>query len=315
MLALPTCSSEDKINYFLDNIKEEISKLGDSDYDISILVYINGKGAKEKKEEILFKGNAEIIVIADDKCIGKNDAMNNMVKYMRKQKVDIVHFFDDDVILAPGSLKLNIDTLVRETSDGNKKLIVGSNFYGRVDNSLSRGKRFLQWIFTAPYSKESDYNYFIAGYGNCCWLSEYPELPSTKSNVAEDSFVAIYFGKIGGGLRGIIKPEGSEAYFDVPKHYGEWCWQQIRTFIGIDKSFLCFGNEYDYYQKMFAWRYAEIPKYRKKYRKLPIKEMFRLCVFRIFQLPVRVKAKKYASKEEVMPWNKYLEKHRNEGGK
>ena len=93
MLALPTCSSEDKINYFLDNIKEEISKLGDSDYDISILVYINGKGAKEKKEEILFKGNAEIIVIADDTCIGKNDAMKSIhLEDLAEEKTNTICF-------------------------------------------------------------------------------------------------------------------------------------------------------------------------------------------------------------------------------
>lgn len=309
MLALPTCSSVEKINYFLENIKEEVTMLlQHGDYEVRIMVYINGKDASKKKCGIKYSGQGKVAVIPDDQCIGKNDAMNNMVKLMKKKNIDIVHFFDDDVLLAPGSIKLNIDALLDQGKNASRKVIVGSNFYGKIDDSLNCYRRFLQWIFTAPYSKESDYNYFIAGYGNCCWLSEYPELPCTESNVAEDSFVAIYFGEIGGGLKAIIKPIGSEAYFEVPTHYREWLWQQIRTYIGIDRSFMCFGDKYDYYQRMFAWRYAEIPKYRKKFRKLTSKQVLRLIIFRIFQLPVRVMASKYNDGTEIVPWNKYLER-------
>ncbi|WP_224143721.1 hypothetical protein [Leuconostoc gasicomitatum] len=98
----------------------------------------------------------------------------------------------------------------------------------------------------------------------------------------------------------IIKPEGSKVYFESVEGVRDWFWQQLRVFVGVEKSFMLFQNEYTRLQSYFSWRYAENPKYRKHIRRIAIKVHIKLFLFRVFQKAVFIAGKKELKKIELL---------------
>lgn len=298
-IALASNSNIENIEKFITEVLKEVRYLNNY---WKIFICLNGADSKNKMSELNIKFKKERIEFIYRHECGKNDAINYLVDYIKSFNFDIIHFFDDDIILASGSISKNIQALI---NNENKPVLVGSNFYGLRNMKLRGVRRLFQYIFSAPYDISSDKNFFIAGCSYCTWLKYYPKLPSSNTEVAEDSFISIYFADIGDGLNSIIKPQGSEVYFELPESYREWLWQQVRTYIGIEKSFRLFNEKYDYYQNLFSWRYAENPRYRRKYTNLNLKESIRVIMFRTLQKRVYLTGNKMINNCEKVEWNKY----------
>lgn len=299
-LALVTNSNLEKINNYIKNLKNEL-KTPMENISVKIYICINGINNIKTFEKIkdMFGMQYNIIFKYDE---GKNDSINYLMQFIRNDNMDIVHFFDDDIEFKKGSIYENIEELIFLKNLGKEKVIVGSNFYAKIDKKLKGFNYLKQYIFSTPYDLDSDLNYFIAGCSNCTWVEYYPQLPDSSTDIAEDSFLAIYFAKIGGGLKAIVKPKNSVVYFELPTTYKEWFNQQVRTYIGVEKSFRLFKERYEYFQYMFAWRYAEDPKFRKKYIKLNIKNKIRLWIFRILQKRVYIQGNKMLREKIKVCW-------------
>lgn len=300
-LALPTNSEIDKISMWLKNIEEGINFLNQDKYKVSIVIGLNGIAERiyctdtKRFKKLLKCGRYSVDVLLTN-TFGKNDCMNYIVSYCRKADYDIIHFFDDDVVPEVDSISLNLEEL---TSTEKSPVIVGANFFVN-DKSLN----WLSKILYAPYQKDSDVNDFIAGYSNCTWLEYYPKLPPTSSMVAEDSFVSIYFSKIGDGKDAIKKPEKSIVYFEPYLKYSDWFWTQVRTYVGIEKSFLKFDLDYYKYQVMFSWRYAEDKRFRDKKRRISLISWVKLITFRLLQRRVYKVGQEYLKELKMIDWNK-----------
>lgn len=300
-VALPSNSEFNKISCWLKNIESSLDLLDRDKYKVKIFVGLNGHSDllySENKvgcEEQLVCGRYNVKILSTG-TTGKNDCMNHIVKYCKKEGYDIIHFFDDDVVPEKKSILVNLEELVQR---GKNPVLVGSNFYVN-ESSLN----WMTKILYSPYQKDSDLNDFVAGYSNCSWLDFYPQLPSSSSMVAEDSFVSIYFAKIGNGKDAIIKPKDSVIYFEPYMKYQDWFWTQVRTYIGIEKSFLAFGLDYYKYQEMFAWRYAEDARFRDKKIALSFPAWIKLICFRFLQKKIYRVGQEYLSKCHMIEWNK-----------
>lgn len=275
---IPTNRDVETVRKVLDVITAEITHCS-SMFEIKVFLILNN--IENSGEYISLENQYPNVHIHDAKdCEGKNDAVNKAVDHVKKDGYDIVHFFDDDVVLQPFSLNENLVTLSKFEG---KPIVVGSNFY----SDISERKGIKHYLFSIPYTEKSDLNYFIAGASYCCELKYMPPLPSSTTEVAEDSYVSIYFASIGDGLNSIIKPAHSQVYFDLPRTFKEWFTQQVRVYVGVEKSFECFPDEYEKNQLLFAWRYAENKEYRRKFRKIPFTQVPGLMLLRFCQFFIK----------------------------
>ena len=296
VLALPTSSGKEKIEKWILNIKKELPTLPDNFFQVNILIGLNGKNTVFASDQNFIQLCAhENIEIFISNTNGKNNCINEMVKHCKSLKYDIIHFFDDDIFPESNAIKINLETLVKYSK---VPILVGSNFYVKKE-----GLSVLQKILYAPYQIDSDYNDFVAGYSNCTWLSYYPILPSTNTQIAEDSYINIYFAQLGDSTNSIIKPRNSIVYFEAYNSYKDWFWTQVRTYVGIEFSFLIFGTDYFKFQNLFSWRYAEDKRFRVKKRKLGFFPFIKLIFFRMFQHRVYKEGQKVLLKSEEMEWN------------
>lgn len=127
-LCVATKSSVKKISYFINNILMECNLLNGLRIEYQIIVCINGDEYEHKINTL--KTIYSNCIFLGKKEYGKNDALNVILEYIR-DTYDIIHLFDDDVCFKTGSIKVNIEELLKY--EGEKKL-VGSNFYGITDS-------------------------------------------------------------------------------------------------------------------------------------------------------------------------------------
>ncbi|MEJ1319572.1 hypothetical protein QY890_01030 [Latilactobacillus sakei] len=227
---------------------------------------------------------------------GKNDALNLILQYSRNHEYDIIHFFDDDIMFKKGSIRKNLETLINYPVGS--PILVGSDFKVNEANL-----NLLQKVLNAPFEHDSDSNLFLSGTSICSWTSVYPKMPDSKDLIAEDSFVCIYFIKNYQGAK-IIKPVESITYFDSVRGLKDWYWQQVRVYVGVEKSFCMYPNDYERLQNFFSWRYAENPKYRLKRKTLSVNAFIKLSVFRFLQKFVFIKGNKLLKRDSNIMWNK-----------
>lgn len=290
IIGLPTNGTEQEISHWISQVRNEIKYFKKGEFNIKIVICINNR------KETQLKSSDNLFFIYCKKP-GKNNAVNKILRSAKDLNGDIIYLSDDDVNFKPGSLSKNVRTLVSFLKD--TPILVGSDFKANVNK-----KSLLIKILCCPYEADSDSNNFLSGSSICSWLNIYPDMPSSSTEIAEDSFVCIYYSEHFKNYK-IIKPKGSITYFEPASNLRDWFWQQVRTYIGIEKSFRYFGSNYFRAQYRFAWRYAENPKFRKNWHHISFKAYIKLLIFRFFQKFVFVKGNRMMRKNYKVKWNKF----------
>ncbi len=278
-----------------------------------MVVCINGEDENNKTEKEVnkfFLDHNEIpshIIVT--KKVGKNNAINRIVEFAKKMDdIEIVHFFDDDVILEKGTLLINIEELIKEENIKSRPLIIGSAFiavgysFSFFYRKYSFFRAVLSWIFhniiIQPYLLEAERPRFCEGPSFGLYLKYFPTLPADEVGITDDAFLSDFFAIKGKAdylqnrMLSIIKPANSISYIKVPSSFKEWKMQQIRIHAGIERAFSYFGSERKFLEEYFSWNYA----FNKKSRtNLQTKSLLKIILYSIY-MHLHEKNRKYAER-------------------
>lgn len=295
-IGLASNGNNDQVNSWLEKVKKELNLINKTKFNCYVAICINGR-KKMFYEDIKENFKDIDIMLLYQRTPGKNDAINKIIKYSKENKDDIIHFLDDDIKFKRGTISADLEALVQTRY--NSHTLVGSNFYADV-----KDKKLFQKILCTPFTPNADINLFLSGNSICSWVENYPYMPATSTQIAEDSFTCVYFAKNFSDCK-IIKPKNSIVYYEPAENFKDWLSQQVRTYVGVEKSFLIYPKEYLSLEYFFAWRYAENPKYRKKIRNISLNELVKLHIFRIYQKIVFIKGNYVLNHNKTVAWNKY----------
>lgn len=290
-IGLATNGNNNQIENWINEINAELMLLDNKKYNCKVVICLNGRirSNLEKKYNNL--------VWLYQKESGKNDALNKILTFARNYGFDIIHFLDDDIKFVRGSLKADLDSLTNTSI--NSHVLVGSNFYADVTHCS-----LIQKILCTPFTPKADVNLFLSGNSICSWLQVYPDMPPSETQIADDSYACVYFAEKYKDCK-IVKPKKSIVYYEPAEGLHDWFDQQVRTYVGVEKSFMVCPEDYLKLEHFFAWRYAENPSYRKKIMSISKKEIFQLYIFRLFQRFVFLRGNYILRKNKKVAWNKF----------
>jgi hypothetical protein len=250
---------------------------------------------------------------------GKNRALNVMVEYAKVNQFDILHFIDDDVFFKEGSLNVNVNVLIREQSQIDVPIMVGSNFIGierdfpyfrAMKNSAMRAIKpwLLHHILITPFKLQADKPRFCIGQSLGAFVSDYPYYPDDESGMLDDGFVGNYYALKGKelfekqGINVIFKPSNSLVYFNIPASFMEWYRQSLRNYVGIYYSYLFHPSELSFFATFFSWEYSFGKDLRRKGPYLGFKHLVCKQVYRLFQKLVLIRANKVIHAKQIPDW-------------
>lgn len=323
IIGIPTINSSVYISETLKRILKEIS-FCPKHWDIGVVICVNGFDDNKKTVDMIrnfFEQHQEITGhILTEKNVGKNNAMNKIISFARNLKnVEVVHFFDDDIVLQEKTLLVNIETLIKHENKFQKAALVGSAFIGirypfrfflkRYSFFKAVLKWFIHNIIIQPYLLDSERPKFCEGPSFCCYLKYFPQLPADILGVTDDAFLSNFFvinGKkdyLRNGIISIIKPIKSISFVRMPINFQEWKKQQIRIHAGVERAFTYFEKERDYLETYFSWAYAFNKKSRTpiKIKSFPKKLLYFLYMY--LHEKNRKEAMRFIAKNKVPDWS------------
>lgn len=276
VVGIPTIHSSRYIYHSLSSMAKEISRLP-STFQTTMVVCLNGTldGGATAREigRFISEQPGLKVVLLELQEGGKNLALNHIVRYAKEEASDLLHFFDDDIDLKEGSLLINLTTLIEQEAKLGIPVLVGSNFIGTArpwrELLSEQGNLFsalnswvLQQVFLLPFQPHTDKPRFCLGGSLGAFTRDFPYYPDDDTGIADDGFIGNYYALIGKelyektGVSSIIKPQGSEFYFQVATSYQEWLKQQVRIFVGVYYSYLYFEEHIPFFERYFAWEFS-----------------------------------------------------------
>lgn len=269
-IGVPTTNSVSYIANTLDSVAQYTRCL-EAPFNVKIFIALNGDEnfiATKKIILMFIKSHASTdITLIECPRAGKNNALNMILK--AAANCEIMHFLDDDVLLSKDTLQLDVNNLIRYESMYDCPVLVGSNayahkrslkFYLLQDYKIIPALKAVFWryIFSLPFEKGSEQPKFCLGGSVCFFIKDFPGYPPDDSGIADDGYIGNYFltKKTENVLNNIIKPAGSEMYFEVAISIDEWLKQQVRIFTGVYYSYLAFPGNMDLFIKAFSWKYS-----------------------------------------------------------
>ncbi len=275
LFAIPTTNSADHIGQTLTHLFGEISSLPD-DYEATLVVCLNGadeQGATERAIQTAFeRQRAASSRIALDLVrllpAGKSRAVNALVGEARRRGCAVIHLFDDDVRLGPGSVAPNL----RAVTAAKGLTLVGSRFCAG-EHSLKEllakqppWHAMQAWLlhrtFRTPFDPVAEVFPFCSAQSLCMLTVDFPSLPEEDAGITDDAYLNYYVVARGGTVH---KVAASTVQFEVAATYAEWNHQQTRLFLGLLATLDAFPVERARIEDAFAWPYA----YNRGSRRLP----------------------------------------------
>lgn len=324
VIGIPTTESSDYIYKSLVRIYDEILRCNDKIYHFRVVLCINGNHHDDVAKEVYrffrdYNIAEEYYAVLVNQDAGKNNAVNRIVQYARNLgDIDIIHFFDDDVVLKRGSLSCNLKALITHERQHAEPALVGSAYIAEIfpfrhflklSNPLGA---FMKWMFhriiSQPYRITAPRPKFCEGPSFCVYLKYMPSLPDDALGITDDAFLSNYFAIQGKeyyqkyGVLPIIKPQESVSYIKLPLSYGEWMRQQIRVHAGIERAFQYFSVERTYLEKVFAWEYAFNKLSRIPLVNASISQRILRAIYMLLHDINRRVARKYIKQNSVPVW-------------
>ncbi len=322
LIGIPTIKSFSYIFVSLERIRKEI-KLCPKQWDVVLVICLNGvdyghKTENEIKRFFKYYNDINHYILVENQ-FGKNNAINQIIKFAKKLKdVDIIHFFDDDVYLQSGSLMTNIEALIENEKKNHKPVLVGSAFIV-INHSLSfflsRYSFFeaiKKWIFyiiiIQPYLLNSERPRFCEGPSLGSYLKNIPILPDDSTGITDDSFFSNYFAIKGKndyeklGIFPTIKPSNSIAFVEVSSNFKEWEKQQIRIHAGIERAFAYFEKERCFLEKYYSWSYAFNKESQTSPKGISLKKKILYYAYMYLHKKNRKKAQEFIKMNKVPKW-------------
>lgn len=321
IIGIPTMNSEMYIEKTLLELKKEILLL--KKYIVMLVICINGDNyikiniLKDIIKNITKIYPCEVKVLISNK-LGKNNALNKILKIAKKNKYDLIHFIDDDIRFKEGSIEENITLLIKKSEQYQTKYILtGSHFEGKKMSFKNQLKNFylkgiwyyfFQKIIGLPFERIEENPKFCLGGAICGFLEIYPFYPNSDTGIADDGFIGNYF-LINSNLTEknicpLFKSKNSIMYFNLANNYKEWKLQQVRIFIGVFYSYEYFKENYLLFKKYFSWEYSIGKDFRVSFKnKKNINFKIKILLLKLFYSSVLKESKKIIEKRNCPEWN------------
>lgn len=294
----------------------------DKNINIEIAVCLNGINSRaeiiQNLRGIIFRNNHlfnKVNFIFRNEA-GKSGAINRLVEYARQKEFELIHFVDDDLEFAEGSMWENIKTLKNSSAH---LFVAGSHFQVKEKtlkeiycSTKSYFSALKQWfchnVFIAPFHKDAHKPYFISGQSWAARVSDIPELP-VDTLITDDTYISNYFAVKGkkkylvDNQHVLVKPAESIVYFKLPQSFREWKKQQIRIYAGVISAFEHFSEHRVFLEKYFSWAYAYNKGSKVFYKEIRIKRDIFYQLFRMSQRYMMYSADRIIKKGKHVSWN------------
>lgn len=254
---VPTFRSRSYFNESLAELVRAVNPLR-SEFEVSVLVVLNGSGDEDERAVRAAMEQwdvpSELLVSS---TAGQNNATNTGVQYARSRGVDIVHLVDDDQSYGPDALLINVTTLVAMRNKLGILGLVGSSYVA----TREKGDGFTSWIAALSFEPGEERPKFCMGGSLCTWASEFPELPTDDTGIANDAYVCnIFYSRFrelyrATGFMPIIKPRESLTYIRVASRWNEYKRQQLRIRFGVLSAYNEFGDIAQELREYFNWKF------------------------------------------------------------
>ncbi len=227
-------------------------------HDVRLTVVLNGSGTEDERavrtalRSSPVPSDLQVLTVA-----GKNNAINHGVAHARSEGGEIVHIVDDDQDYAPGTLRLNVDTLIAlrdrlgvEGLVGSRHIVVPTGWNGVID-----------WVARLAFSPGEEAPRFCIGGSMCAFAATFPELPADATGIADDAYVCnVYYLRHRdlfrqSGFLPVVFPQGSTISFRTACRRGEYFRQQVRIRYGVLAAYAAFPDHADELRQHFNWRF------------------------------------------------------------
>ncbi len=285
LIGVPTTRSSAYISKTLSHYLTEINHLRDEYPNLSLAICLNGVRDNEYEKtrntiQLFIKEQDQMkIELLEHDQQSKNEAINIILNYAKKERCDILHLLDDDVQIKLGSISENLSALIAKTKEYECPVLVGSHYLAKSKRLLacqnkkhSLLKVLKEWllyqIFSLPYRQPTAPPKMCSGQSMAAWVKDFPTLPS--NDVADDAYFSNYFVAINRdrirsqNVQPIVKPENSIIYFDVADNLKEWRAQRLRNMVLISKTAKLFDRDHDFIESFYAWPFSYMRRYRRK---------------------------------------------------
>jgi glycosyltransferase involved in cell wall biosynthesis len=227
-------------------------------HDVHLSVVLNGSGAEDERAVRAALGfspvPSDLQVLA---AAGKNNAINHGAAHARASGSEIVHILDDDQDYAPGTLRINVDTLLALRERLGVEGLVGSRHI-----ALQGGwNGVTDWVARLAFAPGEEAPRFCIGGSMCAFAATFPELPADATGIADDAYVCnVYYLRHRDlfrqtGVLPVVFPPGSTIHFRTACRRSEYHRQQVRIRYGVLAAYAAFPDHAEELRRHFNWRY------------------------------------------------------------
>lgn len=289
VVGTPTIDSAEHIAGSLAHLRGELARCADA-YALRWVICVNGDDAAarararraiERYFETASRGDAALAVtVLEVPRAGRNSALNEILAFARRHAPDgILHCFDDDIRVRPGTLRRNLDAILERERVDQAPVLVGAALRARRASWAELRARhrgplralavaFLQRVIATPYQAHSVVPRFCEGFCFGAMVKHMPDYPPDHSGVTDDTYLSNFFAVRGrarferDALPPTHKPADSVGWMLLPHSYREWRRQQLRVHAGVLRSFQRFPAAREFLERYYAWPYAFNPSSR-----------------------------------------------------
>lgn len=278
VVGVATTDSHERIYATLERLRDELLILPGFRAELVVAAHGAASDARTASEVRRFAASYPDVALTllPLAARGQNRAINALVEHARETGAELIHFFDDDVRLEPGSLELNLRALVATAQHRPRPILVGSHVLA-VPHSLAHFRRlqptlaaalqgwFWHHVFALPLRPDVERPRFCSSESLGMWVESVPELPPDETRVASAPFLSNYCAVAcrqvyeNAAFLPLVKPQRSIAYVEVPCSLATWREQQQEMCIGVVMADACFAEHAAFLAELFAWPFALRP--------------------------------------------------------
>ncbi|OGI11178.1 MAG: hypothetical protein A2Y40_04855 [Candidatus Margulisbacteria bacterium GWF2_35_9] len=283
-IGLPTMNSQGYIYNSLKKLQQELVLIPPN-IKTSLVICLNGTNDNNATLNEIHKFTQENKQFQINTIIrpqpGKNEAVNAIIDFNKKNGIDITHLVDDDVSFTTGSISNNVKLLVLEQAKTKEPVMVGSHMkayqYTLKDYLLQEKswvsalkKCFWHNVFRLPFDDQSEEWPFNSAQSLAMYTNNFITLPPSNSGSVDD--ITLNYDIAARGK--LLKTEGSEVFFKVAEDKKERENQQLRNLFGVLHSKAQFTKDTDKILKTLSWSYTTDPKMYKLPPKMGLSRLF-----------------------------------------
>jgi glycosyltransferase involved in cell wall biosynthesis len=227
-------------------------------HEVRLAVVLNGSGADDERAvRAALRASPVPYDLQVLNAPGKNNAINHGVAHARAKGSEIVQIVDDDQDYAPGTLRINADTLLAlrerlgvEGLVGSRHIAVPTGWNGLTD-----------WVARLAFAPGEEAPRFCIGGSMCAFAATFPALPADATGIADDAYVCnVYYLRHRdlyrqSGFLPIVFPQGSMISFRTACRRAEYFRQQVRIRYGVLAAYAAFPEHADELRRHFNWRF------------------------------------------------------------